>query len=201
MGQKLSMRRFFNIIIFACVLSVATFAAEGALAQVFTPRLPIYIVNGERMSEEQVRGIEPEDIVSNTLLPADEQTIEKYGPEASNGVIVISLRYDEAARFEVGGETANFSNYIAQQIKWGEMEAVAQVVLRVTVSGEGVASVKEVLDSSDRRLLKRVRDAIEKSPRWVPARKDGKGIETQHIVRVTVPVGSRMPREWVIRVV
>lgn len=195
------MSRFFNIIIFACVLSVATFTAEGALAQVFTPRLPIYIVNGERMSEEQVRAIEPEDIVSNTLLPADEQTIEKYGPEASNGVIVISLRYDEAARFEIEGEAANFSNYIAQQIKWGEMEAVAQVVLRLTVSGEGVASVKEVLDSSDRRLLKRVRDAIEKAPRWVPARKDGKGIETQHIVRVTVPVGSRMPREWVIRVV
>lgn len=195
------MRRFLNIIIFASLLFSAIFAAEGALAQVFTPRLPIYIVNGERMSEEQVRAIEPEDIVSNTMLPADEQTIEKYGPEASNGVIVISLRYDEAARFEVDGQQANFSNYIAQQIKWGEMESVAQVIMRVSVNGEGVVSEKELLDSSDRRLLKRVRDAIENAPRWVPAKKDGKGIETQHLVRVIVPIGSQMPREWVIRVV
>lgn len=195
------MRRFLNIIIFASLLFSAIFAAEGALAQVFTPRLPIYIVNGERMSEEQVRAIEPEDIVSNTMLPADEQTIEKYGPEASNGVIVISLRYDEAARFEVDGQQTNFSNYIAQQIKWGEMESVAQVIMRVSVNGEGVVSEKELLDSSDRRLLKRVRDAIENAPRWVPAKKDGKGIETQHLVRVIVPVGSQMPREWVIRVV
>lgn len=195
------MRRFLNIIIFASLLFTAIFAAEGALAQVFTPRLPIYIVNGERMSEEQVRAIEPEDIVSNTMLPADEQTIEKYGPEASNGVIVISLRYDEAARFEVDGQQTNFSNYIAQQIKWGEMESVAQVIMRVSVNGEGVVSEKELLDSSDRRLLKRVRDAIENAPRWVPAKKDGKGIETQHLVKVIVPVGSQMPREWVIRVV
>lgn len=195
------MRRFLNIIIFASLLFSAIFAAEGALAQVFTPRLPIYIVNGERMSEEQVRAIEPEDIVSNTMLPADEQTIEKYGPEASNGVIVISLRYDEAARFEVDGQQTNFSNYIAQQIKWGEMESVAQVIMRVSVNGEGVVSEKELLDSSDRRLLKRVRDAIENAPRWVPAKKDGKGIETQHLVKVIVPVGSQMPREWVIRVV
>lgn len=195
------MRRFLNIIIFASLLFTAIFAAEGALAQVVTPRLPIYIVNGERMSEEQVRAIEPEDIVSNTMLPADEQTIEKYGPEASNGVIVISLRYDEAARFEVDGQQTNFSNYIAQQIKWGEMESVAQVIMRVSVNGEGVVSEKELLDSSDRRLLKRVRDAIANAPRWVPAKKDGKGIETQHLVRVIVPVGSQMPREWVIRVV
>lgn len=195
------MIKAFRSIVFVAIYLFLALSSQSLSAQVFTPRLPIYIVNGERMSEEQVRAIEPEDIVSNTMLPADEQTIEKYGPEASNGVILISLRYDEAARFEVDGQQANFSNYIAQQIKWGEMEAVAQVVMRVSVNGEGVVSEKELLDSSDRRLLKRVRDAIENAPRWVPAKKDGKGIETQHLVRVIVPVGSQMPREWVIRVV
>ncbi len=195
------MIKAFRSIVFVAIYLFFSLSSQSLSAQVFTPRLPIYIVNGERMSEEQVRAIEPEDIVSNTMLPADEHTIEKYGPEASNGVILISLRYDEAARFEVDGQQANFSNYIAQQIKWGEMEAVAQVVMRVSVNGEGVVSEKELLDSSDRRLLKRVRDAIENAPRWVPAKKDGKGIETQHLVRVIVPVGSQMPREWVIRVV
>lgn len=194
------MIRDFRSIIFAefCLLFVLT--AQSLSAQVFTPRLPIYIVNGQRMSEEQVREIEPEDILSNTMLPADEETIAKYGTDASNGVIVISLRYDTPARFEIEGEEANFSDYIEQLIKWGEMDPVAQVVMSIRVSPEGVVSEREVLESSDRKLLNRVRNAIEEAPRWVAAKKDGKGIETQHVLRVTVPVGSRMPRERVIRI-
>ena len=64
--------RKFNIIILFFTLFLALGTAECAVAQVFKPRLPIYIVNGERMDEEQVRAIDPEDIVSNELLPADE---------------------------------------------------------------------------------------------------------------------------------
>ena len=190
----------FRSIIFAGFCLLFVLSAQSLSAQVFTPRLPIYIVNGQRMSEEQVREIEPEDIVSNTMLPADEETIAKYGTDASNGVIVISLRYDTPARFELDGEEANFSDYIEQQIKWGEMDPVAQVVMSIKVSPEGVVSEREVLESSDRKLLNRVRNAIEEAPRWVAAKKDGKGIETQHVLRVTVPVGSRMPRERVIRI-
>ena len=44
-------------------LLLAFGAMQRAEAQVFTPRLPIYIVNGERMDEEQVRAIDPDDIV------------------------------------------------------------------------------------------------------------------------------------------
>lgn len=190
----------FRSIIYIGLCLLFALVAQSLSAQVFTPRLPIYIVNGQRMSEEQVRAIEPEDILSNTMLPADEETIAKYGTEASNGVIVISLRYDTPARFEVEGEETNFSNYIAQQIKWGEMDPVAQVVMSIRVSPEGVVSEREVLESSDRRLLNRVRSAIKEAPRWVAAKKDGEGIETQHVLRVTVPVGSRMPRERVIRI-
>ncbi len=77
------MRRF-NIIILFFTLLLALGAEEHAVAQVFTPRLPIYIVNGERMDEEAVRAIDPEDIVSNELLPADDHNIEKYGQDAAN---------------------------------------------------------------------------------------------------------------------
>lgn len=194
------MIRDFRSIIYIGLCLLFVLSAQSLSAQVFTPRLPIYIVNGQRMSEEQVREIEPEDILSNTMLPADEETIAKYGTDASNGVIVISLRYDTPARFEIEGEEANFSDYIGQQIKWGEMDPVAQVVMAIRVSPEGVVSEREVLESSDRKLLNRVRNAIEEAPRWVAAKKDGKGIETQHVLRVTVPVGSRMPRERVIRI-
>lgn len=185
----------FNITILFFTLFLTLGGVGHTAAQVFTPRLPIYIVNGERMDEEKVRAIDPEDIVSNTLLPADETTIEKYGQDAANGVILITLRYDEQARFEVEGEDTSFSNYIARRIKWGEMDPIAQVVMALEVGPDGIAREKEVLESSDRKLLKRVRAALAEAPRWVAAKKDGKGITTEHILRITLPIGSRMPYE------
>lgn len=192
------MTKRFNIIILLYAISLALWPTTGAVAQVFTHRLPIYIVNGERMTEEEVRAIDPEDIVSNDLLPADEATIEKYGQDAANGVILITLRYDTEARFEVDGEETNFSAYIARQIKWSEMDPVAQVIMKLEVGPDGVAREKEVLESSDRRLLKRIRAALSEAPRWVAARKDGEGITTQHILRITLPIGSKMPQKWAV---
>ena len=183
----------FNIIILLYAISLVLWPTTGAVAQVFTHRLPIYIVNGERMTEEEVRAIDPEDILSNELLPADEATIEKYGQDAANGVILITLRYDSEARFEVDGEETNFSAYIARQIKWDAMDPVAQVIMTLEVGADGVAREKELLESSDRRLLKRIRTALSEAPRWVAARKDGEGIATEHILRITLPIGSRMP--------
>ena len=192
------MTKKFNIIILLYAISLALWPTTGAVAQVFTHRLPIYIVNGERMTEDEVRAIDPEDIVSNELLPADEATIEKYGPDAANGVIVIALRYDTEARFEVEGEETSFSAYIARQIKWDEMDPIAQVIMKLEVGPDGVAREKEVLESSDRRLLRRIREALSEAPRWVAARKDGEGITTQHILKITLPIGSKMPPKWAV---
>ena len=55
-------------------------------------RTPVYIVNGERMTEQQVKEIDPSDIVDNQLVSIDESIIEKYGHDASNGVVLITLR-------------------------------------------------------------------------------------------------------------
>ena len=79
----------FRIAIY-CLLTLM--GIESASAQIFETRLPIYIVNGERMSEEEVKAIHPADIVSNELLTVDESVIEKYGHAAANGVVVITLR-------------------------------------------------------------------------------------------------------------
>ena len=49
---------------------------------------PIYVVNGQVVSD--IRNIPPGDIESTEMLPADEQTIARYGTEASNGVILIT---------------------------------------------------------------------------------------------------------------
>jgi hypothetical protein len=177
---------------------LALMSIENLSAQIFTHRMPLYIVNGERMSEEDVKEIDPSDIVSNELLAVDEAVIEKYGHDAANGVVVITLRYDTPARFEVDGEEAKYSSYIAERVKWNEIDGVARVVMSFTVSGDGTVTEKEVLEATDRRLLSRIRKEMKLAPKWISAKKDGKGITTDHILRITLPIGRTMPRERAI---
>ena len=179
-----------------CLLALV--GIESASAQIFETRLPIYIVNGVRMSEDEVKAIHPADIVSNELLTVDEAVIEKYGHDAANGVVIITLRYDTPARFEIDGQEEKYSTYIAQRVKWSEIEDVARVVISFTVEADGTVSEKEVLEATDRRMLARVRKAMEMAPKWVPAKKDGVGVETDHILRITLPLGRKMPRERAI---
>ena len=179
-----------------CLLALV--GIESASAQIFETRLPIYIVNGVRMSEDEVKAIHPADIVSNELLTVDEAVIEKYGHDAANGVVIITLRYDTPARFEIDGQEEKYSTYIAQRVKWSEIEDVARVVISFTVGADGTVSEKEVLEATDRRMLARVRKAMEMAPKWVPAKKDGVGVETDHILRITLPLGRKMPRERAI---
>lgn len=188
----------YAFLLFAGVLFLAL-SASDATAQ-SRKRLPLYIVNGERMSEEQVKGIHPKDIEDNHLLPADEQTIERYGHEAANGVVVITLRYDTPARFEIDGQTTNYSNYIADRVKWDDTDPVARIIISFKVKADGTVSDNDVLEATDKRLLRRIEKAMAEAPRWRPALKDGKGVETTHLLKVTLPKGRTMPRERVVRI-
>lgn len=157
---------------------------------------PLYIVNGEPMSEEQVKDIDPSDIVSNTLLPADEHTIAEYGEAANNGVVVIVLRYDTPPRFEVGGEQPGYSRYVGRMVKWdAESDPVARVIIAFRVEADGSVTVRDVLEATDKRLCRRVLKAMEEAPRWQPALKDGEGVATDHVLRITLPEGRTLPRE------
>ena len=160
--------------------------------------LPLYIVNGRRMSYAEVKDISPRNILSEKMLAVDEQLIAKYGAEASNGVVVMTLRYDEPARFEIDGNEQRFSIYVAQLIKWEESDPVARVIIAYRVNADGSVSEREVLEASDKRLLRRVQKAVAAAPKWIPALRDGKGVETDYVLRITLPLGRELPPEPVI---
>lgn len=160
--------------------------------------MPLYIVNGQRVSYEEVKDISPRNIMSEKMLPADEQTIAKYGPQASNGVVIISLRYDTPASFEIGGKEQRYSNYVASMVKWSELDPIARVIIAFRVNADGSVSEREVLEASDKRLLRRVQKAMAEAPRWTPAKRDGKGVATDHVLRITLPLGKELPAERVI---
>ncbi len=179
-------------ILFLLAIVLQLLGAEHIAAQSFIHKPPLYIVNGERWSEQQVKSIDPDDIVGEELLPADEETVTKYGQEASNGVIIISLRYDTEARFEPEGRAVRLADYVAERIKWEwPANPVARVVIRLNISATGEATIAEVIDSTDKRFLKRVQKVLTQMPRWTPARKAGKGVEDDYILRLTLPRGMQ----------
>lgn len=158
---------------------------------------PIYVVNGQVVSD--IRNIPPGDIESTEMLPADEQAIARYGTEASNGVILITLRYDTPARFPEAD--SSFNDYISAQTEWDDSLPAARVVLRYKITTDGRTVPTDELEATDRRLRRRVIDAVEKAPRWQPAMRDGKPVESEGVLRIQLPEGKSIPRplEFIMR--
>ncbi len=154
----------------------------AAAVRAATPRpQPLYIVNGKETSE--IRSIPPEDIENVEMLPADEETIARYGQRAS-------FPADSA-----------FGSYIARQVRWDESEPTARVVLRYKITPDGETVVQQELESTDNRLKRRVLKAVAEAPRWHPAQKNGAPVESEGVLSIQLPEGRRMPRqaELVIR--
>lgn len=169
----------------------------AAAVRAATPRpQPLYIVNGKETSE--IRSIPPEDIENVEMLPADEETIARYGQRAAHGVMLITLRYDQPAAFPAD---STFGHYIARQVRWDASEPAARVVLRYKITPEGDTVVHQELESTDNRLKRRVLKAVAGAPRWQPALKNGRPIETEGVLSIQLPEGKRIPRpvELVIR--
>lgn len=151
----------------------------AAAVRAATPRpQPLYIVNGKETSE--IRSIPPEDIENVEMLPADEETIARYGQRAAHGVMLITLRYDRPASFPAD---------------------TARVVLRYKITPDGETVVQQELESTDNRLKRRVLKAVAEAPRWHPAQKNGAPVESEGVLSIQLPEGRRMPRqaELVIR--
>ena len=158
---------------------------------------PLYLVNGERVAN--IDSIPPEMILSVDMLPADEENIARYGEAAQHGVIVVTLKYDRAARFL--NDSLTFDRYIARKTVWAKNEPAARVVLRYTVGVDGTVRIKEFLEATDKRFRRRVMKAVEEAPRWQPATQRGVAVEYEGVLRVELPEGKRIPRpvELIIR--
>lgn len=172
----------FVLLIFGLLIPLS-----GAFAQA-----PLYIVNGSRVTE--IASIPPDDIENVESLPADEQTIARYGNEAAHGVILVTLRYDKPAAFI---SDTTFNGYIAREVKWEADEPAARVIVRYTITPEGSVVVTKELESTDSRLKRRVLKAISEAPRWSPATKNGAAIASEGVLNIQLPHGKPMPRQVV----
>jgi hypothetical protein len=159
----------------------------SATAQTQTP---LYIVNGVEM--ESVRHIPEENIEHIDHLAANEESVAKYGERANNGVIIVTLRYDKEAKFM--GEKS-LADYVSKRVKWPENYGVARFVARYTIASDGSFVLGSILESSDNQFRKRVLKALQDMPRWQPATKQGKAVESEYVLAVQLPKGKAMPKE------
>lgn len=176
-----------------CLLLLAALLGLQPLAA----QQPLYLVNGKECSAEAASALSPADIEHMEVLPADEESIARYGERASDGVILITLRFDTPARFDV--DSLSFDAYIARQVKWGSDDPAARVVLRYTVTPEGSAQVTQELESTDSRLKRRVLKAVAEAPRWTPAMKNGRPVASEGVLTIRLPEGKPLRREPYIR--
>ena len=170
-------------------------ATHGSLLSFAQERSPIYIVNGREMSD--IKHIPQSDIESIEPLEINDESIARYGNRASNGVIVITLKYDTRAEFE-GGKS--FEKYISSQVKWSDNEPAARVILRYTVTPEGKVVVGNTIEATDNRLRRKVMTAIASAPKWSPAMRNGKAVASEHILDIRLPKGKEIPEEPYIRI-
>ena len=159
----------------------------SATAQTQTP---LYIVNGVEM--ESVKHIEESNIEHIDHLAADEATVAKYGERANNGVIVVTLRYDKEAEFSGGIPLAD---YVEERVKWPENYGVARFVARYTIGADGSFQLGSTLESTDNQFRKRVLKVLQSIPKWKPATKQGKAVDSEYVLAVQLPKGKAMPKE------
>ena len=159
----------------------------SATAQTQTP---LYIVNGVEM--ESVKHIEESNIEHIDHLAADEATVAKYGERANNGVIVVTLRYDKEAEFTGG---TSLADYVEERVKWDDNWGVARFVARYTIGTDGSFQLGSTLESTDNQFRKRVLKVLQSIPKWKPATKQGKAVDSEYVLAVQLPKGKAMPKE------
>ena len=141
---------------------------------------------------ESVKHIPEENIEHIDHLPANEESVAKYGERANNGVIIITLCYDKEAQF-TGSKSLN--DYIAERVKWPANYAAARFVARYTIGADGSFRLGTILQSTDNLFRKRVVKVLQTLPKWEPATKQGKAVESEYVLAIQLPKGKEMPKE------
>ncbi len=142
----------------------------------------LYIVNGE-VAEE---GFDTSSqYVDKIEMIRGEEAVERYGLRGSNGVVLVTLKFDELPIFS---EKESLRHYISSRIKWKDEYTRAEVIFKYRVDTSGRMTITEILHSSNKKLLGRVKKEVEELPLWLsPAKNMGVAVESSGTERITLP--------------
>ena len=173
--------------------------ADLKIIQTEAGKQPIFIVDGVRMDEKQVKAISPDKIASISVLK-DKAAIDVYGQDAKDGVVVITRKEKvngEASHvFDVVEEMPQFPGgapklmeYLSQNIRYPKdaMEANKQgrVIVTFVVEKDGSISDAKVVKSVDPSLDEEALRVINTMPDWTPGKQNGEPVNTKYTVPIT----------------
>ena len=177
-----------------------------ALTVAATAQEPAYMINGERVTIEQVidlssDSIEMIEVVKNAEALDDFEKrygfrpacITKITAKSVDGEDEVFLMVDEMPQF-MGGDLTTFRNWVMQNVRYPE-EAMnkgieGMVLVRFCVSKDGYIneSMTGIIKSPDKSLSDEVLRVLKSSPQWVPGKQKGKNV----IVQFVLPVNFKL---------
>ena len=163
---------------------------------------PLFIVDGVRMDEKQVKAISPDKIASISVLK-DKAAIDVYGQDAKDGVVEITLKenivsgngevfinVEEQPQFP--GGAPKLLEYLSQNIRYPKeaMEADKQgrVIVSFVIRKDGSISDAKVVKPVDPLLDAEALRVVNTMPNWTPGKQSGKAVN----VKYTVPITFRL---------
>lgn len=187
----------------ALTATISAFASELSEQQ-----LPLYIVNGEALSIDEVKNIDATEIESMTVLRTDDQVATyKHLGDTSNGVVVIALkRIENEIPFTsvetmptfMGGNISSFRNWVMQNLRYPS-EAIEKnlqdfVLVQFVVNREGYIDVDDITVLQSKYpdiFMVEVKRILSTSPRWTPGIQRGEAVP----VMFTLPITFQMPTD------
>ena len=175
---------------------------------------PMIIVDGKKVTNEDLQALPPESIASITVMKS-EAAIKSYGEDAKDGVIIVNTKkhqeehdivvhiYDKESKQpdvldvcesmpQFPGGAVNLMSYLQQNIRYPKesMEANKQgrVIVQFVIRKDGSITDAHVVKSVDSQLDAEALRVISAMPNWTPGTQNGKPVN----VKYTVPITFRL---------
>lgn len=203
------MKRIFTLCV-ALIATISVFATEQGEQQ-----LPLYIVNGEAMSVDEVKNINATEIESMTILRADDQVANyRHLGDTSNGVVVIALKKSqdeipflapETMPSFMGGDLTSFRNWVMQNLRYPS-EAIEKnlqdvVFVQFVVNREGYIDVDDIKVLKSKYpdiFVTEVKRLLPTSPRWTPGFQRGEAVPVAFTLPITFQLAGENKESEVI---
>ena len=192
------MRRILLIVQTMLLSSAMLFAAE---------QKPLYVVDGEVASLEEVEKIPSDDIESMSIVRDDENILAEWSAKGnvSNGIVFIETKSGRDSLVFITAETMpkfmdgdvqSFQMWVMQNIRYPE-EALSKglegkVVVQFVVGKDGYIDTDrlEFFDKCNPLLHDEVVRVFEKAPRWTPAIQKGVPVAISYVIPVVFAIAK-----------
>lgn len=176
-----------------------------------TTKQPLYIVDGKEISKDEMSRIIPTDIEAINVIK-DATATDKYGDKGKNGVIEITMKKGintltqekidkvfEKAENPASIDKQEWRTFLEKSLqpvivaaaKNGAKPDTYTVNVRFIVKTDGSLTEMTALNDPGYDLAKQVLAILPNSPRWTPAKQNGRLVNSYHTQPVTFVIANQ----------